>query len=97
MGSARLRPPLAKAPLITKVSPTAARRGAVVTLTGKYFGAKRGKSSVRFGGKTCAKYLSWSATRIRCKVPGKAAVGTVKVTVKTAAGTSNVKKLRVKR
>ena len=52
---------------------------------------------MRFGSKACTKYVSWSDTRIRCKVPAKAAFGSVKVTVKTAAGKSNAKTFRVKR
>ena len=91
-------PPAPKAPAITKLSPTAGKRGAVVTIVGKNFGAKRvSGSSVRFGSKACTKYVSWSDTRIRCKVPAKAAFGSVKVSVKTAAGKSNAKKFRVKR
>ena len=91
-------PPAPKAPAITKLSPTAGKRGAVVTIVGKHFGAKRvSGSSVRFGTKACTKYVSWSDTRIRCKVPAKAAFGSVKVTVRTAAGKSNAKTFRVKR
>ena len=87
-------PPL---PVVTKLSPTAAKRGAVITVTGKHFGAKQGAGLVRFGAKACTKYVSWTDTRIRCKVPAKAAFGSLKVTVKTAAGKSNAKTFRVKR
>ena len=82
---------------VTKLSPTAAKRGAVITVTGKHFGAKQGAGLVRFGAKACTKYVSWTDTRIRCKVPAKAAFGSLKVTVKTAAGKSNAKTFRVKR
>jgi hypothetical protein len=89
--------PPAVTPVITKLSPTAARRGAVVTVIGKHFGAKGSTSSVRFGTKACTKYVSWTDTRIRCRVPAKAAYGSVKVTVKTAVGKSNAKSFKVKR
>jgi hypothetical protein len=85
------------ATVLTKLGPTAARRGAVVTITGKHFGATRGAGSVRFGAKACTKYVSWTDTRIRCKVPAKAAFGSLKVTVKTAAGKSNARTFRVKK
>jgi uncharacterized protein (TIGR03437 family) len=68
-----------------------------VTITGTGFGAVRGTSSVRFGAKTVTRYVSWSATQIRCTVPAKAKHGIVKVTVKTGAGTSNAKNFTVKR
>ena len=38
---------------------------------------------MKFGSKACAKYVSWSTTRIMCKVPAKAKHGAVKVTVNT--------------
>ena len=90
-------PPVLVAPVLSKLSPTAARRGAVVTIIGKHFGKTRGSGSVRFGAKACTRYVSWTDTRIRCKVPAKAAFGSVKVTVKTAGGKSNAKTFRVKR
>ncbi len=90
-------PPPAEPPVIARVSPAAAKRGALVTITGTDLGATRGAGSVRFGSRACTTYVSWSATRIRCRVPARAAFGSVKVTVKTAAGTSNAKTFRVKR
>ena len=41
--------------------------------------------------------MSWSATRIKVKVPAKAKFGKLKVTVKTTEGTSSAKTFRVKR
>src|ERR1019366_7426138 len=58
-------------PSLTALKPYSARRAAVVTITGKYFGVRRGTNLVKFGTTTCTKYLSWSATRIRCRVPAK--------------------------
>jgi thiol-disulfide isomerase/thioredoxin len=82
---------------ITKLSPTSARRAATVTLEGTGFGPLRGSSLVMFGGTRCVTYLTWGATRIRCRVPAKASVGPVKVTVTTTAGASNAKSFTVKR
>ena len=84
-------------PAITRLKPTSAKRGATVTISGTDFGATRGTSSVEFGAKKCATYLSWSATRIKCKVPAKAKIGKVKVTVATSARRRNAKNFTVKR
>ena len=84
-------------PSVTKLTPTKARRGATVTITGKNFGKKRGRSVVKFGGKTCIKYVSWSSTLIKCRVPTEAKLGRLLVKVTTAAGTSNGRILTVKR
>jgi M6 family metalloprotease-like protein len=88
--------PAAKA-RITKLSPTSAKRGVTVTITGTGFGKTRGSSSVKWGTIACTKYVSWSATQIKCKVPATAKYGAVKVTVKTSAGTSNAKSFTVRR
>ena len=84
-------------PSLTKLSRTSGKRGATITITGKHFGEKRGTSTVKFGTKVCTKYISWSATRIKVKVPAKAKFGKLKVTVKTNGGTSSAKTFRVKR
>ena len=84
-------------PKITKLTPASDKRGATVTITGTDFGAAPGTSSVKFGAKKCATYLSWSNTRIKCKVPAKARYGKVRVTVTTAAGASNARRFKVKR
>jgi phosphatidylethanolamine-binding protein (PEBP) family uncharacterized protein/Spy/CpxP family protein refolding chaperone len=70
------------------VTPSSALRGATVTITGAGFGAKRSAGSVKFGAAKCLRIFSWSAKRIRCRVPVKAAFGAVAVTVNTAAGAS---------
>jgi hypothetical protein len=84
-------------PKITKLSPTAGKRGAAVTITGSAFGAKRGTSVVRFGTVKVTKYLSWSAAKIKVRVPAKAKFGVVKVKVTTQAGASNTKSFKVKK
>jgi hypothetical protein len=64
---------------------------------GKGFGKKRGTSFVRFGSVKCAKYISWSATRITCVVPSKARVGRASIQVKNRAGTSAGRTFKVLR
>jgi hypothetical protein len=85
------------APSITKLKPTSAKRGALVTISGTDFGAAQGTGAVKFGSKTCTKYVSWSDTQIKCRVPAKAKFGAVKVTVTTKAGKSNARSFAVKR
>lgn len=84
-------------PAITALRPTSARRGALVAISGMGFGAARSTSAVKFGTVACTKYVSWSATRITCRVPAKAKYGTVKVTVTSTAGKSNAMSFTVKR
>jgi hypothetical protein len=84
-------------PKITKLTPTAGKRGSTVTITGSNFGAKRGTSFVKFGTVKVSKYVSWSASKVKVKVPTKAKFGKIKVALKTSAGTSNAKTFTVKR
>jgi hypothetical protein len=84
-------------PRITSLSPALAKRGITVTLIGSGFGAARGSGTVKFGDRTCTAYVSWSDTRVKCKVPANARYGAVSVTVTTAVGTSNAKGFTVKR
>jgi hypothetical protein len=84
-------------PSLSRLSPTAAKRGVTVTLTGKNFGAKRSTSYVKFGTTKVTKCVSWSNTRIKCKVPAKAKFGKLKITVVTAGGTSSARTFTVKR
>jgi hypothetical protein len=84
-------------PTITKLNPTSGKRGAVVTISGAFFGARRGASCVEFGSTKCRRYVSWSDDRIICRVPAKATLGKTKVTVRTAAGASNKRVFSVKR
>jgi hypothetical protein len=78
-------------PVIGSLSPTRGHRGATIKLSGWHFGAARGRSLVRFGSRSATDYVSWSDTRIIARVPWGTAGGAVKVTVKTAAGTSAAK------
>jgi hypothetical protein len=85
-------------PKIVKLSPTAAKRGVIVAITGTGFGAKRATtSSVKFGLTKATKYVSWTSTKIKVRVPARAKFGLLKVKVTTAAGTSNGVNFRVKR
>ena len=71
-------------PYITSLSPTTAIVGASVTITGEYFGATQGTSTVTFNG-TAATVMSWSATSIVAFVPTGATTGNVVVTVSGTA------------
>ena len=84
-------------PVLSRLSPTSGKRGIIVTITGKAFGSKSRTSFVKFGTVKCGTYVSWSNTKIRCKVPAKAAFGKRYVRVTTSAGTSNAKAFTVKR
>ena len=84
-------------PLLSTLSPTAGRRGVIVTITGTGFCASRGTSHVRFGIVKCGTYVSWTSTRIRCRVPAKAVFGRLSVTVSTAGGTSNARTFTTRR
>jgi hypothetical protein len=83
------------APILTKVGPAAGKRGALVGVIGKWFGASRGASAVKFGGKSCTKFVSWSDKLIMCRVPATVKPGTVKVIVTTSSGHSNARSFLV--
>src|SRR3989475_405505 len=68
------------APSITSVNPTSGVAGTSVTITGTYFGATQGASTVKFNG-TAAAPTSWSATSIVVPVPAGATTGNVVVMV----------------
>jgi hypothetical protein len=85
-------------PKIVKLSPTAAKRGVIVAITGTGFGAKRVATSyVKFGLTKATKYVSWTNTKIKVRVPAKAKFGLLKVKVTTAVASSNGVNFRVKR
>jgi hypothetical protein len=73
-------------PVLARVAPAQGRIGDVVTLTGRHF-LKRG-TTVRFGSRIATAFLSWTATRIKVRVPAGTAAGSVKVTVTTIMGRS---------
>jgi hypothetical protein len=95
-GTARMRHfAVIVVPVIIKVTPSAARRGALVAISGSGFGA-RAEGSVRFGSHVCTSYVSWSDTLITCKVPKKAKFGRMRLTVTTNSSTSNIWRFTVK-
>jgi hypothetical protein len=81
---------------IEKLRPTSARRGGRVIIQGSGFGATRAAGFVRFGSVKCARYLTWSKTRITCRVPARSRYGRLRVRVTTAAGPSNARGFFVK-
>src|SRR6266699_3314321 len=68
------------APSITSLNPTSGVAGTSVTITGTYFGATQGTSTVKFNG-TTATPTNWSATSIVVQVPAGATTGNVVVMV----------------
>src|SRR6266567_152115 len=68
------------APSITSLNPTSGVAGTSVTITGTYFGATQGTSTVKFNG-TTGTPTSWSATSIVVQVPAGATTGNVVVMV----------------
>jgi len=84
-------------PMIAKLKPASAKRGATVTISGSGFGTNSAARSVKFGTAKCASYVSWSDAQIKCKVPAKAKYGKISVTVTTAGGVSNAVSFTVKR
>ena len=81
-------------PHVGSLLPARGRVGITVTITGTGFGAKRGTAKVYFGSKAVTTYVSWSATKIKVRVP-TLAKGKKLVTVKTAGGKSNAKTFTV--
>jgi hypothetical protein len=77
-------------PSISKISPTRGRVGVTVTIVGKGFGAARGTSKVTFGTKAATRYVFWSDTKIKVRVPS-IAKGRKAVRVVTMVGRSNAK------
>ena len=71
-------------PVLTGVSPARGRIGDVVTLKGRNF-LKRG-TTVRFGSQIATAFVSWTASRVKVRVPSGTARGSVKVTVTTIMG-----------
>ncbi len=68
------------APNVSYTNPSSGPVGTSVTITGSYFGATQGSSTVSFNG-TAATPTSWSNTSIVAPVPSGATTGTVRVTV----------------
>jgi len=85
--------PFSVTPTIGSLRPIRGVVGTTVTITGTGFGATRGTSKVSFGTKTATKYMLWSATKIKVKVP-RVSRGRKAVKVTTAGGPSNVRYFR---
>ncbi|HEX3068708.1 MAG TPA: SBBP repeat-containing protein [Thermoanaerobaculia bacterium] len=66
-------------PAITSVSPTTARAGDSITITGTGFGSTQGSGSVWLGSKLAGSYVSWSDTQIVATVASGAVTGTAQV------------------
>jgi IPT/TIG domain len=67
-------------PTVSYTNPSSGPVGTVVTITGSYFGATQGSSTVTFNG-TAATPTTWSNTSIVAPVPSGATTGKVRVTV----------------
>ena len=76
--------------MIAALRPQHGAVGATVTITGSGFGARRAGAKVFFGGKAAGRYVSWSATKVKVKVP-KLAAGKKAVTIVTGGGRSAAK------
>jgi len=72
-------------PLVSSLSPSAAKAGATVTLTGSHFG---GALAVRFGG-VKATFSVPSASKILATVPAHAKTGRISVQTRTGVGMSS--------
>ena len=81
---------------ISGVSVRAAQRGAIVTITGRHFGTRRGAGTVRFGRAVVGRYLRWSDHRIVVAVPKTAPLGRVKLAVRTKYGASEARSFSVR-
>ena len=79
---------IAYKPRIARVSPLVAKRGTVVTVTGRYFGIGGSRCSITVGSTIIKRLVSWDRTRIRFVLPRMGA-GAKMVKVHTEAGTSN--------
>ena len=83
-------------PYLTGISPTRAKTGDRLTLTGGNFGTRRGTGYVLFTSNvrpSAADYVRWSNSRIVVKVPSGAQSGNVRVV--TSNGTSGTKRLGI--
>ncbi len=77
-------------PVVTSVSPDSAAPGDTLTILGSNFGGVRGTGSVAFASSPLPEsaYVSWSASKIRVRVPSYAG-GSVTVTVRIGNAASN--------
>ena len=83
-------------PYLTRISPTRAKTGERLTLTGGNFGTRRGTGYVLFTSNvrpSAADYVSWSNSRIVVKVPARAQSGDVRIA--TSNGRSGTRRIVV--
>ena len=81
-------------PHIGSLLPSGGMVGATVTITGSGWGARPGRAMVYFGGRAVSTHVSWSATKIKVKVPSLAK-GKKSVMVETSGGRSNAETFTV--
>ncbi|MBI3605768.1 MAG: IPT/TIG domain-containing protein [Nitrospirae bacterium] len=74
-------PPPQQTPIIRSISPTSGSVSTEITITGSYFGATRGSSTVLFNGAPAGSIVSWSDAQILATVPTGATTGPLTVTV----------------
>jgi hypothetical protein len=74
-------PSTASQPLITGVTPTEVKAGAMIVITGSGFGDNKDTSVLTLGGAAAASILSWSDSEIKAIVPEGALTGAVKAKV----------------
>jgi YD repeat-containing protein len=72
-------------PTVLSAVPSSAQIGAAVTISGSYFGATQGSSTVVFNNGVTATPTSWSNTRITTTVPAGASTGNIVVNVANQA------------
>lgn len=76
-------------PRVTRISPSSGPAGTTVTIGGAGFGPSKKAAAgvVKFGATPAKRFVSWTFTRIKVRVPA-GAVGKLRVSVKTSGGTS---------
>ena len=72
-------------PTVLSAVPSSAQIGASVTISGSYFGASQGSSTVTFNNGIAATPTSWSNNRITTTVPTGASTGNIVVNVASQA------------
>jgi hypothetical protein len=78
-GSAESTDPAA--PIVTGVSPSEAKVGEEIRVTGERFGTSQGSSRLIVGGAAATQIVSWSDTEVHAVVPAGASSGSVKVVI----------------
>lgn len=79
---------LIEGPSIKSLSPSSGPVGTVVTITGQYFGAPQGASTIKFNNGIAGAVTTWTDTQIVVTVPSGATTGNIVITVGGANGQS---------